>query len=64
MKTRDMSERQFRAALARYGFTAAGFMGYYNLGIPGRRVHASILNAGDRRRDQLAYLLRARKQNV
>lgn len=57
MVTRDISKRQFLAALKRHGMTPQGFLGYVEV-LPGRL--ASILNAGTRRRDQLAYLLRCR----
>lgn len=60
MKPRDMSIEQFQAACERHGFVRQGFMGYFNLGIPGQSVSASIFNAGDNRRAQLAYLLRER----
>lgn len=50
---RDMTKSQFAAAARRAGFTPRGFMGYYALPCG---VEVSILNAGDRRRDQLAYL--------
>jgi hypothetical protein len=35
--TRDMSEKQFLAALERHGMKCEGFMGYVNLGILGHR---------------------------
>lgn len=57
---RDMSERQFAEALARYGMREAGFMGYVNINVPGHHIEVSKLNAGMRRRSQLAYLLRQR----
>ena len=56
----DISIPQFNAACAREGFTTEGILGYFDLGIPGRRIHVSIFNAGPRRRDQLAYLMRER----
>lgn len=59
---RDMTETQFAEACARYGFTREGFMGYYRLPGP---VHAcvSVWNAGDRRRDQLAYLIKENERH-
>lgn len=54
---RDMSETQFAEACARYGFIREGFMGYYRLPGPGHTC-VSVWNAGERRRDQLAYLIR------
>lgn len=59
---RDMSKAQFEEALARHGMRHVGFMGYVELGIPGRRVSCSLWNAGKRRRDQLAYLLREKER--
>lgn len=62
MKVRDMSKRQFREAVARHGFKAEGFMGYYDLGIEGHRCFVSVLNAGNNHRARLAYLLRKREE--
>ena len=53
MKTRDMTLREFTIACERAGFKREGFMGYYQVG---GGLCVSILNAGPRRRDQLAYL--------
>jgi len=50
---RDLTKAQFDAALSRRGFKRE-FMGYVNVG-HGVSVYAR--NAGDRRRDQLAYLI-------
>jgi hypothetical protein len=52
---RDMTEKQFLSACARYGFKRQGFMGYYDVG---NGLHVSVLNAGMRRRDWLSYLIR------
>jgi len=57
---RDMSKRQFRAALKRHGIKPRGFLGYHDIG---NGTLVSALNAGSRRRDQLAYLLRERDKN-
>jgi hypothetical protein len=56
--TRDLTRAQFWAACERAGFTRTevSFMGYYRLAPPFQNTSVSILNAGDRRRDQLAYL--------
>lgn len=59
--SRDMTQKQFDAALAKHGMQRTGFMGYVKLGVGG--VEVSMLNAGDRRRDRLAYLL-AKKREV
>lgn len=58
MTTRDLTAAQFAAALKRHGFEPVGFLGYFRL--PGTRRYVSALNAGPRRRDQLAYLIRQR----
>jgi len=50
----DMTKKQFDAACDRYGFKTRHFMGYYEVG-HGREC--SVLNAGSRRRNQLAYLI-------
>lgn len=63
-QARDMTKAEFQAALERGGFKAEGFMGYYRLPIPDLHTCVSIFNAGERRRDQIAYLhakLRERK---
>jgi hypothetical protein len=64
MKTRDMSQSQFDAACARRGFKRQGFFGYYDLNIPEQRVSVSILNAGTKRRAQLAYLIRQQDKHI
>lgn len=53
---RDMTKGQFRKECERYGFKPTGFLGYYRL--PDVAVEVSVLNAGSRRRSQLAYLIR------
>ena len=52
---RDLTMPQFAAACERAGFRPEGFMGYYRLPVP-THTCVSVLNAGPRRRDQLAYL--------
>lgn len=54
--SRDMTQKQFDAALEKRGMKKLPFMGYVDIG--GGR-HVSVLNAGigSRRRDQLAYLI-------
>ena len=51
----DITKAQFKAACKRHGFVSAGYLGYYSL--PETTVSVSVLNAGKRRRDQLAYLI-------
>lgn len=61
--SKDMSKREYLAALARYGMKSADYpfdFGYVDVGIPGHKLHICASNAGPRRRDQLAYLLRER----
>lgn len=53
-EARDLTKAQFDAACERRGFKRE-FMGYFNVGY-GLSVYAR--NAGDRRREQLAYLIR------
>lgn len=54
-QSRDLTKAQFDAACERRGFKRTGFMGYYEIGY---NTSVSVLNAGRRRRDQLAYLIR------
>lgn len=56
-KIRDLTKAQFDAYTKKYGFKACGFMGYYTLPPPNENTRVSVLNAGDNRRAQLAYLL-------
>ena len=58
---RDMSERQFRDAAAKSGFTP-DTLGYWRLAPPHNNVSVYRFNAGDRRRSQLAYLLAEQKK--
>jgi len=55
MSQRDMSKKQFDEACASHGFKAHGFLGYYELPC---KTMVSILNAGNNRRQQVAYLIR------
>ena len=62
---RDMTEKQFKAALQRNGLRPAGFMGYVEMTIAdgtinGQVISVSKFNAGMNRRTQLAYLLERR----
>lgn len=59
---RDMTKTEFDRSCASRGFRAAGYLGYYDLGLPNARASVSVLNAGRRRRDQLAYLIREREK--
>lgn len=59
---RDMTKAKFRKECERYGFVPQGFLGYYKLG--DTDSHVSIENAGTRRRDQLAYLIREHQKAV
>ena len=57
---RDFTKREFEAALNRNGFTrpAHSILEYVALAPPCETIHVCPLNAGSRRRDQLAYLIR------
>jgi len=57
-RSRDLTLEQFRERAKALGFTPEGFMGYYRFAHPSGRgaTCVSVLNAGTRRRDQLAYL--------
>lgn len=56
---RDISIKNFHAACKRHGFKPQHILGYYDIG---QGACVSILNAGSRRRDQLAYLIREAKK--
>lgn len=56
---RDMTLKQFRAALDRHGFRLVGFMGYVDIG---GGVSVCYLNAGNNHRAQLAYLLQQKER--
>ena len=61
---RDMTKHQFVNALRRHGMKLEGFMGYVDLGLPGRRHCVSHLNAGPKFRRKLAYLLEAQEREL
>lgn len=55
---RDLSHAQLMARIKKQGWTPTGFLGYVEMPLPGGgRASVSRLNAGPRRRDQLAYLM-------
>ena len=58
--TRDLTKKQFETRLKKNSIKRA-FMGYYDIG-GGVEVYAR--NAGERRRDQLAYLLKAQNKHA
>ena len=58
MMARDLTQKQFEAALKRNDIGPRKFFGYHDVG---HSVSVSALNAGDRRRDQLAYLIKQKK---
>jgi len=62
MGIRDMTSKQFLAALKRHNMKFTGVLGYVELGIPGNSISVSVLNAGKNHRAQLAYLLKRRKE--
>lgn len=55
--TRDMTKTEFDRRVAELGFRRE-LMGYYRLPAPYDRVSVCAANAGNRRRDRLAYLLK------
>ena len=57
--TRDMTQKQFETALKKNGISPRGFLGYHTVC---KGVSVCALNAGSRRRDQLAYLLREQQR--
>lgn len=57
-KQRDISREKYLAAMKSHGFASEGVMGYWRLPIPGRTINVSDLNAGDRYRTKLAYMLK------
>lgn len=59
---RDMSKKQFLAALKRHGMVPEGFMGYVRLNVSGQHVCVSHWNAGNNLRAKLAYLLREQEK--
>jgi len=61
-KIQDMTKAQFDAYTKKYGFKKGGFMGYYSLPSPNENINVSVLNAGDNRRAQLAYLVAQAKK--
>ena len=58
---RDITQDQFRAKCKEYGFTPIGFMGYYKVT---ESLNVSVLNAGPKRRSQLAYLIQQRDKEI
>jgi hypothetical protein len=61
---RDMSEKQFLAALANHGMHLEGFMGYVRLNVPSQYICVSMFNAGPKLRQKLAYLLREQDRHI
>ena len=58
MRKPDITETEFDTILQKEGFGRMGYLGYTSLPDPFRSVSVSVLNAGKRRDDQLAYLRR------
>ncbi len=56
-KRRDMTEKQFLAALDKHGFGRPKTFGYVRLPEPYASTSVSLLNGGDTLRSKLAYLL-------
>lgn len=55
---RDISKAQYEKRMNELGFLKDGFMGYWRLPEPLNNLLVSDLNAGDRRRAKLAYMLK------
>jgi len=51
---RDTSQSEYERRLAAHGFVTEAFWGYWRKG----NISISELNAGPRRRDRLAYILK------
>lgn len=60
---RDMSQKQYLAAMERHGFIRDPGMGYWQLPIANKEILVSDWNAGSNRRTKLAYMLRELKRN-
>ena len=60
-KKRDLTAAQFHARAVKLGFRPTGVFGYCNIT---ETVSVSVWNAGERRRDQLAYLIREHKKHA
>lgn len=58
---RDITEQRFKELCEANGFKSEGFWGYYSIG---NGVSVSVLNAGERRRDQFAYLLKMKQAEL
>lgn len=58
---RDLSNAQFVYRAEKLGFRSKGFLGYWRLTDGSTAV--SVLNAGNRRRDWLSYLVAQEKRN-
>lgn len=54
---RDLTQKQFEYRATKLGFKKGGWLGYWSL-VSDPSIHVSVWNAGPRRRDQLAYLIR------
>lgn len=61
---RDISRKRYLEKMQAHGFTREGIMGYWRLPIPGRYIMVSDLNAGDRYRTKLAYMLKKLAQET
>lgn len=61
-RAKDMTQVEFGAACVRHGFRTTGILGYYSL--PGTQTSVSVLNAGGRRRDRLAYLIQQQRMLI
>ena len=58
--TRDLTQKQFDAALKRNGIGPRKFFGYH---VVGGNLSVCAFNAGDCRRDQLSYLIAEKRKH-
>ena len=54
----DISQERYIAKMQAHGFVSDGVLNYWRLPIPGHSICVSDLNAGERRRTKLAYMLK------
>ncbi len=59
---RDLTKEQFQYQAQKLGFTSQGFMGYWMF--DKTKTAVSVFNAGNRRRDWIAYLRKAAKREL
>ncbi len=58
---RDLTKDQFEYQARKLGFTPEGFLGYWKY--TKSNTSHSVMNAGNRRRDQISYLRKMAKRD-